>query len=60
MKLVTEDPPEGATRWTMEALAESMADHGVATSASQAWRIFKSLDLTGRVLDDQPRPRLLS
>jgi transposase len=45
VKLVTEDPPEGATRWTMEALAEAMADHGVAISASQAWRICKSLDL---------------
>ncbi|MDE2106316.1 MAG: IS630 family transposase [Patescibacteria group bacterium] len=45
VKLVTEDPPEGATRWTMEALADAMADHGVAISASQAWRICKSLDL---------------
>jgi len=45
VKLVTEDPPEGATRWTMEALAEAMAEHGVAISASQAWRICKSLDL---------------
>ncbi len=45
VKLVTEDPPEGATRWTMEALAEAMAAHGVAISASQAWRICKSLDL---------------
>jgi transposase len=45
VKLVTEDPPEGATRWTMEALAQAMADHGVAISASQAWRICKSLDL---------------
>ena len=43
--MVTEDPPEGATRWTMEALAEAMADHGVPISASQAWRICKSLDL---------------
>ena len=45
VKLVTEDPPEGATRWTMEALAEAMAAHGMAISASQAWRICKSLDL---------------
>jgi transposase len=45
VKLVTEDPPEGATRWTMEALAEAMAQHGVPISASQAWRICKSLDL---------------
>src|SRR5271165_4925307 len=28
VKLVTEPPPSGATRWTMEALAESMAAHG--------------------------------
>src|SRR5665213_1309224 len=45
VKLVTEDPPDGATRWTMEALAEAMAQHGVPISASQAWRICKSLDL---------------
>ena len=45
VKLVTEEPPEGATRWTMEALADAMAAHGVAISASQAWRICKSLDL---------------
>ena len=45
VKLVTEDPPAGATRWTMEALAEAMAEHGVPISASQAWRICKSLDL---------------
>ena len=36
VKLVTEDPPEGATRWTMEALAGAMAEHGVPISASQA------------------------
>jgi transposase len=45
VKLVTEDPPAGATRWTMEALAEAMASHGVPISASQAWRICKALDL---------------
>jgi transposase len=45
VKLVTESPPEGATRWTMEALAEAMAAHGVCISASQAWRICKALDL---------------
>lgn len=45
VKLVTEDPPEGAARWTMEALARSMAAHGVPISASQAWRICKALDL---------------
>ena len=45
VKLVTETPPEGASRWTMEALAEQMATHGVPMSASQAWRICKALDL---------------
>ena len=32
VKLVTEEPPDGATRWTMEALAEAMAAHGVPIS----------------------------
>src|ERR1700728_3792110 len=45
VKLVTEEPPAGAARWTMDALAEAMAEHGVPISASQAWRICKSLDL---------------
>jgi transposase len=45
VKTVTEPPPEGATRWTMEALAAAMADHGVPISASQVWRICKALDL---------------
>jgi transposase len=45
VKLVTEPPPDGATRWTMEALAAAMAAHGTAISASQAWRICRSLDL---------------
>jgi transposase len=45
VKLVTETPPDGATRWTMEALAEAMAQSGVPISASQAWRICKALDL---------------
>jgi len=45
VKLVTEPPPDNATRWTMEALAEAMATHGVPMSASQAWRICKGLDL---------------
>ncbi len=45
VKTVTEPPPEGATRWTMEALARAMADHGVPISASQVWRICKALDL---------------
>jgi transposase len=45
VKTVTEDPPEGATRWTMDALAVEMAAHGVPISASQCWRICKALDL---------------
>lgn len=45
VKLVTEDPPEGTTRWTMDALAARMAEHGVPISASQIWRICKALDL---------------
>src|SRR5215210_1239187 len=45
VKTVTEPPPQGTTRWTMEALAEAMAAHGVPISASQVWRICKSLDL---------------
>ena len=45
VKTVTEPPPDAATRWTMDALAERMAEHGVPISASQAWRICRSLDL---------------
>ena len=45
VKTVTEPPPDEATRWTMEALAGVMADHGVGISASQCWRICKALDL---------------
>src|SRR6202011_3313900 len=45
VKLVTEPPPNEATRWTMEALAEAMAAHGVPISASQCWRICDALDL---------------
>ena len=45
VKTVTEPPPNEATRWTMEALAEAMNARGVGISASQVWRICKSLDL---------------
>jgi transposase len=45
VKLVTDKPPDGTTRWTMEALAEQMASHGVPISASQCWRICSALDL---------------
>jgi transposase len=45
VKTVTEPPPDGATRWTMDALAEVMNGHGVPISASQVWRICRALDL---------------
>jgi len=45
VKLVTEEPPDGASRWTMEALSARMSAHGVPISASQCWRICKALDL---------------
>ena len=45
VKLVTEEPPDHATRWSMDALAGAMAAHGVPISASQCWRICRSLDL---------------
>lgn len=45
VKTVTEDPTDEATRWTMAALAERMADKGVAISASQELRICRALDL---------------
>ena len=45
VKTVTEPPPDGASRWTMEALASVMAAHDVPISASQVWRICKALDL---------------
>ena len=45
VKTVTEPPPQGTTRWTMEALAAAMGEQGVPISASQAWRICRALDL---------------
>jgi transposase len=45
VKLVTEPPPDSATRWSMESLATAMAAHGVPISASQIWRICSALDL---------------
>src|SRR5215207_6437709 len=45
VKTVTEPPSNGATRWTMEALAAVMNGHGVAISPSQVWRICRALDL---------------
>ena len=45
VKTVTEPPPNAATRWTMDAIAGRLNEHGVAISASQVWRICRSLDL---------------
>jgi transposase len=45
VKTVTEPPPDEMTRWTMEAIAGRLSEHGVAISASQVWRICRSLDL---------------
>jgi transposase len=45
VSFITELPPDGATRWTMDALAARMNEHGCAISASQVWRICKALDL---------------
>ena len=45
VKTVTEPPPDAATRWTMEAIAQRLSDHGVPISPSQVWRICRSLDL---------------
>src|SRR5438105_515571 len=45
VSLITEPPPDRATRWTMEALAERMHDYGCAIAASQVWRICQGLDL---------------
>jgi transposase len=42
VKTVTEPPPDQATRWTMEAIARRLNEHGVAISASQVWRICRS------------------
>jgi transposase len=43
--LVTNDPPDGYSRWTCEMVAAHMNADGVAISASQVWRIFDALDL---------------
>jgi len=45
VKLVTEPPPDSVWHWSMEALAEAMAAHGVGISAWQCWRICSALDL---------------
>ena len=45
VKTATEDPPQPASQWTMEALALRLNENGVGISASQVWRICRSLDL---------------
>ena len=45
VKTVTEPPPNEAARWTMDAIARRLNEHGVPMSASQVWRICRSLDL---------------
>jgi transposase len=45
VKTVTEPPPEGMARWTMDAIAHRLAEHDVTISASQVWRICRGLDL---------------
>jgi transposase len=45
IKTVTEEPPDGSVRWTMEALAKALNHRGIPISASQVWRICKGLDL---------------
>ena len=45
VKTVTEPPPNAATRWTMEAIAGRLNEHGVSISPSQVWRICRGLDL---------------
>jgi len=43
--VVTDSPPDNATRWTMESLARRLNDQGVPISASQVWRLCRALDL---------------
>jgi len=45
VKTVTEPPPDDTARWTMEAIARRLNENKVAMSASQVWRICRSLDL---------------
>lgn len=45
VKTATEEPPEPASEWTMDALARRLNHNGVGISASQVWRICRSLDL---------------
>lgn len=44
VKTICEAPPEPASRWTMDAVSQALADD-VGISASQVWRICRGLDL---------------
>jgi transposase len=44
LETITQTPPAPATRWTMAAVARRLEDQ-VGISASQVWRICRSLDL---------------
>ena len=57
VKTVTEPPPDAATRWTMEAIAARISEHGVPISASQVWRICRSLDFKPRQTESWMTPR---
>ncbi len=44
IKTICEEPPAPASRWTMDAVSQTLADE-VGISASQVWRICRGLDL---------------
>ncbi len=44
VKTICDTPPEPASRWTMDAVSQALADE-VGISASQVWRICRGLDL---------------
>jgi Homeodomain-like domain len=63
VKLVTEEPPDHATRWSMEALATKMARHGVPISPLTVLADLQRLGLEAlvdRELDDLARPDPMS
>src|SRR5262249_62074906 len=60
VKTVTEPPPDGSSRWTMDAVAAVMNRHGVPISASQGWGVCRAVDLQAwqgqsRVTNHHPR-----
>ena len=61
VKLVTEEPPDEATRWTMEALAERWRPTGCRSRRPRLANLRGPgpQALAGAVLDDEPRPRVL-